>query len=68
MVSSTYAFEEKNGNKLANKVIVVDAGHGGIDSGATRPGVDEKDINLAVALQLKNILNQKGASIKRCFG
>ncbi|SHI66135.1 N-acetylmuramoyl-L-alanine amidase [Propionispora hippei DSM 15287] len=63
MVSSTYAFEEKNGNKLSNKVIVVDAGHGGIDSGATRPGVDEKDINLAVALQLKNILNQKGAKV-----
>lgn len=50
-------------HKLAGKVIVVDAGHGGIDPGANRPGILEKDINLAIALQLKEVLNQHGAKV-----
>lgn len=50
-------------NKLTGKVIVVDAGHGGIDPGANRPGVLEKDINLAIALELKDILNQYGGKV-----
>ncbi|HWR45987.1 N-acetylmuramoyl-L-alanine amidase [Sporomusa sp.] len=48
---------------ITDKVVVVDAGHGGIDPGANRPGVLEKDINLAVALQLKDVLNQYGAKV-----
>jgi N-acetylmuramoyl-L-alanine amidase len=50
-------------HKLSGKIIVVDAGHGGIDPGANRQGVLEKDINLAIALQLKNILNEYGAKV-----
>ena len=50
-------------SKLSGKIIVVDAGHGGIDPGANRPGILEKDINLAIALQLKNILNEYGAKV-----
>lgn len=49
--------------KLTGKIIVVDAGHGGIDPGANRPGVLEKNINLAIALELKTILNQYGAKV-----
>ena len=49
--------------RLSQKVIIVDAGHGGIDSGANRPGVLEKDINLAIALELKQILNHYGAKV-----
>lgn len=41
---------------LAGRIIVVDAGHGGIDPGANRPGVLEKDINLNIALQVRDIL------------
>ncbi|MDF2563889.1 MAG: cwlD 3 [Massilibacillus sp.] len=48
---------------LTGKVIVVDAGHGGIDPGANRSGVLEKDINLAIALDLKDILNQYGCKV-----
>ncbi|MDF2875686.1 MAG: cwlD 3 [Sporomusa sp.] len=48
---------------ITGKVVVIDAGHGGIDPGANRPGVLEKDINLAVALQLKEVLNQYGAKV-----
>lgn len=61
LLSSFYAHNAAY--NLANKVIVIDAGHGGIDPGANRPNIMEKDINLAVALQLKERLNQYGARV-----
>jgi len=48
---------------LAGKVIVVDAGHGGIDTGAGSGPVAEKDVNLAVALRLAEYLRQAGATV-----
>ena len=48
---------------LSGQVIIIDAGHGGIDPGANRPGVLEKDINLAVSLKIKEILNHYGAKV-----
>lgn len=48
---------------LSGKTIVVDAGHGGSDTGAIRSGVMEKDINLAVALKLKVELESLGATV-----
>lgn len=48
---------------LAGQIIIIDAGHGGIDPGANRPGILEKDINLAVSLKLKEVLNQYGAKV-----
>ena len=59
LLSTLYA----HNTTLNGKVIVVDAGHGGIDPGANRPTVLEKDINLAIALELKDILNQYGAKV-----
>lgn len=56
-------FANESSPQLADKVIIVDAGHGGVDTGANRPGIVEKDINLAVALQLKTILNHNGAKV-----
>lgn len=44
-------------------VIVVDAGHGGIDGGACRDGILEKDINLSIALKLKSILEERGYTV-----
>lgn len=61
LLSTLYAHDDTH--KLTGKVIVVDAGHGGIDPGANRPDVLEKDINLAIALGLKNELNQYGAKV-----
>lgn len=40
-------------------VVVIDAGHGGNDSGAIENGVKEKDVNLAVALKLGNLIKKK---------
>jgi N-acetylmuramoyl-L-alanine amidase len=62
VIGTLYAHDDVT-HKLSNKIIVVDAGHGGIDPGANRPGVLEKDINLAIALALKNVLNQYGAKV-----
>ncbi|WP_138751981.1 N-acetylmuramoyl-L-alanine amidase family protein [Paenibacillus sinopodophylli] len=41
---------------LPSTVVIIDAGHGGIDGGATSAEILEKDINLAVARKLYFIL------------
>jgi len=48
---------------VANKVIVIDPGHGGIDTGASRGNVVEKDITLAIAKRLAKDLSQGGAMV-----
>lgn len=49
------------GGKSSNKVIIIDAGHGGIDGGAVGGnGVIEKDINLAIAQKLKGYIESGG--------
>jgi len=47
-------------NRDAKPVIVVDAGHGGVDPGAVNREVVEKDVVLAVARHLRAILAAKG--------
>ena len=39
--------------------VVIDPGHGGNDKGASDNGVNEKDINLKVALELESLLKRK---------
>ncbi|THD74795.1 N-acetylmuramoyl-L-alanine amidase [Thalassobius vesicularis] len=41
-------------------VVVIDPGHGGIDPGAERDGLSEKDLMLAFARQLKEVLVRSG--------
>lgn len=49
---------------LTGKTIVVDAGHGGTDPGVVGPsGVPEKEITLAVAKRLHDLLQQGGARV-----
>ncbi len=49
---------------LSGKIIVVDAGHGGIDSGAiSKSGLREKDLNFDVAVRLKQYLEELGAQV-----
>lgn len=46
-----------------NKVVVIDAGHGGTDPGAQRNGISEKDINLDVALRVQKYLTKSGIKV-----
>lgn len=48
---------------LINKIIVVDPGHGGSDPGAVYSNVNEKDLNLDIALRLKQLLEESGARV-----
>lgn len=49
---------------IIGKIIVLDAGHGGVDMGATgRQGTREKDVNYEVTLRLKNMLEEAGAKV-----
>ncbi|MDR3540991.1 MAG: N-acetylmuramoyl-L-alanine amidase [Desulfosporosinus sp.] len=47
---------------LGNRVVVIDAGHGGVDPGAVgKSKVLEKDVTLAVAKRLQALIQQSGA-------
>lgn len=48
---------------LQEKVFVIDAGHGGIDSGACYNKILEKDINLSIGLKLGELLKEQGAAV-----
>lgn len=49
---------------ISSRVIVIDPGHGGIDSGAVSPlGTKEDELNLKVAQKLKKYLEGQGASV-----
>jgi len=49
---------------LSGKTIGIDAGHGGPDGGASsKSGVVEKDVNLAIARQLRDYLQEAGAVV-----
>lgn len=48
---------------LLGQRIAIDPGHGGIDPGCHRGGLLEKDITLAVALELAPLLEAQGATV-----
>ena len=49
-------------------IILVDAGHGGEDGGTSVRMVQRKDINLAVTLRLKAMLESAGFQVKMTQG
>jgi len=49
--------------KAKQYTVVLDAGHGGKDIGATDHGIREKDINLAVARKLGSLLKKDGINV-----
>jgi N-acetylmuramoyl-L-alanine amidase len=48
---------------IYDKIVVVDAGHGSRAVGASKLGINEKDINLAIVLQLKQIFENSDENI-----
>lgn len=49
--------------EVYDKVVVIDAGHGGKAPGAIKQGIQEKDLNLGILLKLKELLDQSGRNI-----
>jgi len=47
----------------SNPLIVIDAGHGGADSGCIKGDVLEKDINLSIAKKIRDQLNARGYDV-----
>ena len=61
---NTKEVENKNLTKKTNRLIVIDAGHGGEDSGAIgKYGTKEKDVNLKIALLVKQKLLEEGFNV-----
>lgn len=58
-----YYFNFLSPHEIYDKVVVVDAGHGGRAPGATKQGVNEKDIDLAIVLQLQEIFAESSENI-----
>lgn len=52
-----------NGLSLLGKVIVLDAGHGGVDDGAISSTIVEKDLNLELVKKLERELTTRGATV-----
>ena len=48
---------------ISNFTVVIDAGHGGDDPGAMSDGYRECDVNLAIALRVRDILQSAGVSV-----
>jgi N-acetylmuramoyl-L-alanine amidase len=48
---------------IANKIIVIDPGHGGLDQGATRGNYIESQITLQISKKLAQYLSQAGAMV-----
>ncbi|MBQ7544609.1 MAG: N-acetylmuramoyl-L-alanine amidase [Synergistaceae bacterium] len=49
--------------RAGRKTVVIDPGHGGKDPGASANGVMEKNVNLAVGLELNRVLGARGYNV-----
>jgi N-acetylmuramoyl-L-alanine amidase len=55
-----YYIDIFNPRDVYDKVVVIDAGHGGEDLGSSHGGVHEKNINIAIARKLYSLLEEHG--------
>lgn len=63
LFSFMYGYPVKANLPLVGKVIVVDAGHGGLDPGTTYKDIYEKDITLNISKYLETYLSKMGATV-----
>lgn len=49
--------------KSANKIIILDPGHGGYEPGAVYKGLEEEDVNLDIAYRTKTLLENAGYTV-----
>lgn len=60
---SSIAIPMRAGVQGKRKTVVIDPGHGGKDPGASDNGVVEKNVNLAVGLELEKVLSARGYKV-----
>lgn len=60
---NNYYLQFLSPKEVYDKVVVVDAGHGGKFPGTTQRGIYEKDINLAILLELQDLFEKHGEDI-----
>jgi N-acetylmuramoyl-L-alanine amidase len=58
--SDSYAFASDRDPLLPNADVIIDVGHGGIDSGTLYGKYQEKDLNLAISKKTYKLLRKKG--------
>jgi N-acetylmuramoyl-L-alanine amidase len=46
--------------EATGRLVCIDPGHGGVDSGAIANGIDEKDVNLDISLRARSLLEARG--------
>lgn len=61
--TKVYTFNNRYGYAIPDATIVIDAGHGGVDSGAVGGGLKESDINLSFSKMLANNFSEVGATV-----
>lgn len=62
-IESISILDESRAASRDHYLVFVDAGHGGTDPGAVANGVKEKDINLSIALKIRNKLRSLGVEV-----
>lgn len=61
--SSGYEIAVKNPKEVYDKVLLLDAGHGGNDPGTSGNGLTEKTLNLQIALMVAEYLEDSGIKV-----
>lgn len=56
-------YSKEINTKLMGKKIILDVGHGGVDGGSVVSGIFEKDINLQIAIKLRDELIKNGVDV-----
>ncbi len=63
LCSYSFVSAKENTKVLKNKIIYIDPGHGGADPGALYKKIEEQEINLKIALKLKQKLETMGSTV-----
>lgn len=63
LLTTGLVYSQDINNKLVGKVIILDSGHGGKDKGTSVNNIYESDLNLSIALKLRDELVRQGAIV-----